>query len=186
MIRFILASLCLLGAPVLAFAYHYSPSSYLYTVKTPMVKHSVNYNVLTYSTPLHSLDANALVEPLDINDLGYVDVHMASGPDQSAYAHLITKSGKITKSKNQDANSFFLKGKLSSIKENEYEISYGLERLTLPIELSRQLSAAHESPLKAVWHVRSNGEVRVAGFEIDGVFRPYQFSRKDVILVLTQ
>jgi len=85
-----------------------------------------------------------------------------------------------------DKETYYVKGRAQTAHSGQYQIEYGVEKITLPAKLSEKLQTLKDEPVKAVWRVRKTGQAYFSGLEIDGEYMPYQFNLKDVLLGRTQ
>ena len=97
----------------------------------------------------------------------------------------ITQNGDTPTGRLKD-NAFFLEGDITHISNSHYKIRYHNETLALPQAMIDKISAQGDTPIKAIWHIRSNGKSRLAGLKVDGDFIPYQFSLKSALAGLIQ
>jgi len=184
MIRYLTAIAALIGTPVAALSLHYAPLNSDNSVTTPITDHSLNGTVLTYRTALNNINQRDLVSPVKMS-LTHANIHVTSGPENSAYPYLITQRDQTLTGDIKDG-AFYLKGAIMRADAESYNIRYHTEALALPKYMADKLSEAPDTPIKAVWHIRSNGAARLAGLRIEGEFIPYQFNLKTALLGLTQ
>lgn len=184
MLRYMTTSLAMLSVPLAALFLHYAPLKTDNIASLPITDYSLTGSVLTYQTPLNLIDPDDLVQPVK-DELKQGHIHLKSGPENSAYPYIITPKGDKPIGAIQ-AGDFFLTGKITQTRENQYQIDYNNETLALPKTITAQVTSLDNPQLQAVWHIRSNGSSRLAGLEINGEFMPYQFSLKAVLLGLTQ
>lgn len=184
MMRYIIAGLVLLLTPLAVVAHTYASFNSDNVLKTPILSYDLNGTQFTYKTPFHHIKNSDLVLPSN-KIIGASDIHLIRGPENSAYAYMIRRdrTAPVTDIRSDGYN---INGIVSKHEAEGFDIRYGLEQLSLSQNILSRLNAAADPQLKAVWHVRVTGDVRFAGLEINGVFEPYQFSRKDVLLGLTQ
>jgi len=184
MLRYVLIILLMLGLPLGAICLHYAPLKADNTVSLPMTTYHLKGPVITYETPLNIITPSDLVLPVK-DGLKKAHIHLKSGPGDSAYPYIITPKGDKPIGGIQ-AGDFFLSGTLMQNQDGHYQIRYNNEILALPQKLVAHITSLDEPQLRAIWHIRANGNSRLAGLDIDGEFMPYQFNLKAVLLGLTQ
>lgn len=184
MIRYIIAGLILILAPLAVVAHTYAAFDSDDILKTHIISYELNGSRFTYKTPLHHIKDSDLVLPSH-QITGPSDIHLVRGPSDSAYPYMIRRSGTAPAT-DIKSDGYHINGIISKDEADGFNIHYGLEKISLSQNILSRLNAADDPQLKAVWHVRVTGDARFAGLEINGVFEPYQFNRNDVLLGLTQ
>ncbi len=184
MFRYLLSAAVIIGAPLGALILHYTPLNTDKVLKTPIIDYALNGDIIRYNVALNDIHMADLVGPLR-GHVKQVNIYLRAGPDDTAYPYLITpRSDKPKDHLSEDG--FFITGDIISISDAKYNIRYNIETIALPKTITAALSNTNRQAVKAVWHVRINGTSRLAGFEINGKFMPYQFSLNSALLGLTQ
>ena len=187
--KYIIIGLISIGGPLITYFLTYQTSQSDMSVRVPVTSYSLENTLLTYKTTLNSIEKGKLVKTpgleFDIDDKRPANIHLVSGPHQSAYAYMMTNSASAYKSP-VDIETYHVKGRVKASQSGDYDVEYGLETITLPVHLSNKIRAMQGTQFKAVWGVRKTGHPYFSGLEIGGEYTPYQFSLKDVLFERTQ
>lgn len=169
--------------PMGAALHHYVPYDD-YVLKVPVTNYEINGLNIKYQTPFHKISTNDLVKPYNASE-ERVNVYVVNGPNDSAYPYIIRRRGADS-SADVKTDSYFLKARVIQKNTNSFDLAYDLEDLLLPEDIASRLTQSKPDNLHVVWHIRKNGNMRIAGFEIDGENFPYQFNLNDVLVERTQ